>query len=1090
MPSCKSSSLRSLFIWPMALLASMLLIAMITTTTSAQDARKKVRDARENQRALLLFNGTAELQNGGLYAKAITSWDKFLQKYPNDKRAGKVSYYRGICLLHTQKYDEAAAQFRTVVTKYPKLENLDSAQFNLAMAYYQKADMSKKPEDFKNAAKEFGAVAAKFPSSKFADRALYYQGESAFAAGDNASAAAAYKNLTTKYVKSPLAANAFYALGIAQQQLKQNAEAAKTFKAFLANPELAKNALASEVRLRLGMSLFAEKKFADAAKYFGEASKGKDFSHADFAALRQAQCMYEAGKVAEAGTLYAELPTKFPQSTYLAAALLASGKCFVQVEKYPEAQKALEPLVGLRGNEGAEASYWLGRSLLRQNKPTEALTVLEASLKANIQGEFVPYLQLTRLDAMYEIPSRRKETAPLFAAFVRANGDHLLAPQALYMAALSAQDVGSFAAMKAHADAFLGNAKYAAHKLRPAVMFLAAEGLLLADKEVKPENTAKAEALYRELITKFPQHQNAAASQVRLGWCLLQGKKYDEAIAHLKTIVGTLKEPERKAEANLLIAQCYTDSKRTKEAAIAFQAAQEAKPDWVRGDEVLLGWAQSLRSNKDLTGAAQRLQELLSRFAKSPYRSQSTYQLGELAQGAKKYDDAMTRFREVITIFPKSEFVVHARYGLGTALFSKGDFTAAATALSDLITNHSDNELASKGLLWRGLSYQQLKQFPAASKDLTEYLAKIPNSPESTDARYALARCLASQSKHAEAAAAFEAVLKANADYANADKANYHLAYSLLELKQEAKAIESFRALVKRWPNSPMVGECWFQVGRHHEQKWTDAKDNATKAAELKKASDAFTAGVAKAAKGELREKLQYKLGGMQFQQNDYAGASTTLLAQITENATGSLASPARFLAAVCLFRQDKFNEALPLFAKVVADKDEKYMDQALYQAGTCAKNLKRWPEAQTFYKQLVDQFAKFEQINEARYGLAWSLQNQNKFSEARTIYQQIIDTATAELTETSAKAAFMIGEIAFAEKKHEDAVAQFLFVAGAYPFPEWQAKARYEAGRCFQQLGNTKKAIQSLQQVVDKFPKQPEAKAATALIAKLKQTK
>ncbi len=112
--------------------------------------------------------------------------------------------------------------------------------------------------------------------------------------------------------------------------------------------------------------------------------------------------------------------------------------------------------------------------------------------------------------------------------------------------------------------------------------------------------------------------------------------------------------------------------------------------------------------------------------------------------------------------------------------------------------------------------------------------------------------------------------------------------------------------------------------------------------------------------------------------------------AQLREQPGGSLAGPARFLAAECLFRQDKFAEALPLFTRVAEDKVEKYHALALYRAGTCAASLKKWPESQKFFETLTREFPAFEQLHDARYGLALALQNQGRLGEARVIDEQV----------------------------------------------------------------------------------------------------
>ena len=89
--------------------------------------------------------------------------------------------------------------------------------------------------------------------------------------------------------------------------------------------------------------------------------------------------------------------------------------------------------------------------------------------------------------------------------------------------------------------------------------------------------------------------------------------------------------------------------------------------------------------------------------------------------------------------------------------------------------------------------------------------------------------------------------------------------------------------------------------------------------------------------------------------------------------------------------------------------------------------------------------------------------------------------------TESAAKARFMMGECAFAQKKYDIAWQHFLEAALGYPYPEWQALGHFEAARCFIELKMPDNAINSLREVVEKFPKHERAKDAAKLLADLK---
>jgi len=263
------------------------------------------------------------LQNKKLAEQAAARWTKFIQAYPKDPRLDKAHHYLGICQLRLKKFADAAATFRTVLTKYPKFASRDAAQLNLGLALYNGALASKKEPDLRAAAQAFAEVPAKFAKSQHAPTALFYQAECFYSANDLAGAVSIYKKFLGAFPKSELLADVRSALGSAQQELGEDGAAAATFQAFL--EKFPKHEQAAECRLRLGLSLFNEKKYADAEKILGQAAAVAEFPYADLAVLRQAQCLYELGKLPEAAALYQSLPKKFPKSPYQSAALLAAG---------------------------------------------------------------------------------------------------------------------------------------------------------------------------------------------------------------------------------------------------------------------------------------------------------------------------------------------------------------------------------------------------------------------------------------------------------------------------------------------------------------------------------------------------------------------------------------------------------------------------------------------------------------------------------------------------------------------------------------------------------------------------------------------
>lgn len=1016
--------------------------------------------------AIRQYNLAVGLQNKKLYAQAAQKWAGFIQTFPKDERLPHACHNLGVCQLQEDKLAEAAANFRIVVTTYPQFGSVDASQFFLALTLYNVATASQKPEDWKAAQVEFAAVSARYPQSKHAPGADYYQGECYFSAGDLAGALAAYQKVIATYPQSPLLPNVYYAMGTAQQELGQNPEAVVTYQTFLqkfpADPQT------NEVRLRLGLALSQEEKYPEAEAIFVQLAAIADFPMADFALLRQAYCQNQREQFPQAAATYLTLPQKFPQSLHRGAALLAAGKCWFNAGQFPQAQQALTPVITEKLSEAPEAAYWLGRTLVRLIRPAEAVTELDNAIAAYPQSEWLPQLAFARIDALYEQPERRKECVPLYVDFVAKYPDHESAVRAGYMACLTALQLADYPAAQQHSAVFLANAKFAKHELIPDALFVAGESWLLAT----PPDPAKAEAMFRRIVAEFPMHKHVAQSQVRIGLCLYLAKQFDPAVAHLTQILPTLKEPPLIAETQLTIGRAHSDAARPDPAIVAFRGALAALPNWDRGDEVLLALALSLRSQGKKPEATAELQKLVNGYAMSPYRDQAMYQLGEIAFDDKQFDSAVGHYRQLVAQYPKSPLAAAAQYGIGWSFFSKEDLVQAVPSFATLITTYPEDPLVPRAKYIRGLAERRLMQFEPAVRDLTEFVASKPPEADALEARYAIALCQVGLKQFEPAVVTLSAILTEKPDYAQADKVYYELAYAQLELKKEKEASDAFRGLATRFPDSPHAAESWFRVGEFHEtaMQWPEA-------------SQAFAAGIEKTKDPDLRERLQYKLGWSHYQAGKFVEGATVLQAALAEHPQGKLRPATQFLAGECLYRQDKFAEALPFYAQVIAAKAEE-QEKALYRSGTCANNLKNWAVGQQNFALLVQQFPNYELVHEARYGLGLALQMQQKLDEAKLVYEQVTKETGSE---TAAKSRFMIGECAFAQKKFEEAVEHFVAAATGYPYEHWQAESNFELARCFVELKMPDQAKETLTELVKEHPQHARVKDANAMLATLK---
>jgi TolA-binding protein len=1045
----------------------LLLIALILPATVAASAAQGDSAAPARQ-----YRAAAALQRSGQYALAAESWAELLDTFPDNIFVPQASLNLGICHLKAKEYDKAIESFQAVVQKHPKFEMLDAAYLYLGTTQYNIAQSGKpklgKPKLYDAAAATFQVLIAKYPKGKYTARAIYYRGECLYARDKKAEAAAGYAELLERFPNDELALDALYALGVTQEELGRYEAAGKSYDAFL--EKYPKDALAVEVAMRRGETLFALKQYQAAIEWFAHAAGRKGFRMADHAAIRQAAALAQLKKYAESARLYGSVPEKFPKSRYVGTANLAGGKCYFLAGEYKAARALLGRLLAAGGKSSPEAAHWFARSLLKQNRPAEALDALEKVLPKSGKSPWAARLRMDQADALYEIPDRRSESVSRYAALASEYPEAPEAESALYMAGFVALGQGDFKAARTHATAFLN--KYTKSELLADVTAVAAESNLQLGKP------AEAERLFGQLLAEYADRPEAASWQVRRGLTLHLQKKYKETIAALEPVLESIGDPAALAEARYLVGGSQAELKRFDAAIVSLEASLAAKPDWRQADDTLLVLANAYRHTNQLDKAMASAGKLIAQFPKSRLLDRAHYWLGEYAYAGGDYETAAAEHRRVVDTWPKSNLVPHALFGLGWSQLNRKDHAGAEKAFSRLVEAYPKHKLTARARFARGTARQQLGKYAPAVDDLQAMLAAGPTAAERSDARYILGLCQAGMKNHAEAAAAFEALLKDDPKYTGADKVLYELAWTLSAMKKNADAAERFDRLAKSHPDSPLAAEALYHVGEfHYNRKQYDKAATAYHAAAEK------TAG--KTIDAVLKEKAAHKLSWSYFHQDKFAEARRSFASQRKTFPDGKLASDAAMMEGECLFKQDKFEQALAAYEEVKNPSSDDFGALSLLHAGQAAAQLKQWKKSLELLTRCARRFPDSVYLPEVLYEQGYARQNLGQLDEAAGLYRSVIAKTNREV---AARAQFMIGEIFFQRKKHADAIKTFYKVIYGYSYPQWQANATFEAARCFEVLKKKDQAVKLYEELLEKYPKSDKASPARQRLNSLKQ--
>lgn len=185
----------------------------------------------------------------------------------------------------------------------------------------------------------------------------------------------------------------------------------------------------------------------------------------------------------------------------------------------------------------------------------------------------------------------------------------------------------------------------------------------------------------------------------------------------------------------------------------------------------------------------------------------------------------------------------------------------------------------------------------------------------------------------------------------------------------------------------------------------------AYKDGKFQAAATAYAAALEKAGKSDLGEKSAHKLGWAYYRLDSATEAQQAFSYQRAVWPKGPLAADAAFMEAECLFKQDKFSEALTAYERVKDTSSKDFQVLTLLHGAQAMDKLawamlrpdqenqrkETWQKGLTLLDRLVKENTDTAYLPEALYERGWALQNLGRFDEALGEYQQVLAKSNAE---------------------------------------------------------------------------------------------
>jgi TolA-binding protein len=535
-----------------------------------------------------------------------------------------------------------------------------------------------------------------------------------------------FEKYLEQYPGAPGQAQAQFFLGESYRALNKLGSARRNFQAVL--DRHGDSEYGGAAAYILGESAFTEKNYGAALPLFHRAAtKAKEPTVVLSAHYFEARCLETLDRKDEACSIYLQVidaknPNPYREDSRLTAAsiLLSRGKKTDALKQYDalgnEAQKpSLRAEAQVRGGLIAIDLSQTEKGKVDQSMIEKATALLQKARANGEAGKFRPIAEVALLRLQYQI---------------------------------------------GHYAQLLADYKKAEQKLpdeaRPEAMLLA------ANAERQLNHPKEAEAIYDELIAKYPKREEARdaqyqrliniynsdpaglfdavdqflasnptverADQAKLlkGEALYQQQKYSDAAPVYADLRASQLSSKLRAEAAYKLGWCYVQLKDLPRIVEAFTYFVQAFPDNTQAPAALAQRAVAYQQDKNYDVAVADLNTILTKYPQAREREAALQQKALILGQQGNAKGMRDTFRQLLKEFPKSAAAAQAQYYIGKASLDLKDYKPAIVALN--ASRQLDKAKYYDAATIRIISaYFALHDRNALTKELDAFLAAKPD---------------------------------------------------------------------------------------------------------------------------------------------------------------------------------------------------------------------------------------------------------------------------------------------------------------------------------------------------------------------------
>jgi len=664
--------------------------------------------------------------------------------------------------------------------------------------------------------------------------------------------------------------------------------------------------------------------------------------------------------------------------------------------------------------------------------------------------------------------------------------------------------------------------KYPQHERAPSTRLYWAQALLHQKKY------AEARGQFEQFLTQAPDHPDRPLAMYRVGECSTFLGDDLAAEAHFTQFLKAHSGHDLAEWARLYLGEAQFRLKRYEAAAKTFEESLAKHPEGRLKDDVEFDLAGVYDALQQPDKAEKMLKQIADRGT-STRAGEALFQLGAKEFDEQKFAPAAAFFQRLATEHPQHRLAANAQLNAGYAFYSLGQHTEAIAAFSQAA---KDPQFAPIARFWTGLGQKSLQQYSEAANTFSELLKDVPEFESADKVTFHLADSEFRQGNYEKSIELFKQTAATFPKSEFADDALHAASEAALQSRQLDMAIGLHDEFVKQFPDSPLRPVEDLLAARvliaklNADPAQAQAEELSGKVQGLIRPLIEQTASprmqvvarVQLARLFELRNEPEQVLDVLKEANSQSADddspelqdarllrgnarlrlkqgeAAAEEFSQFLDRAkTGAERITGLTGLARGLIQQSQWPETLTTLKEIQKlDPEETQFSRIAVAAGDAAFDQQRWPEAQSFFKPVVELGMAGAFYLPALSGVSHAQYENKQFADAAQGFQRLSTEATADPILAS-HAAYMhalalqqAGEKEAALAAYQAGADQFSRRSAALPLKEVDAQVGLNAFRCEQgaarlarDSGNRELGNQMYQMAYDELKIQPAESSA-----------